>query len=298
MIDQLLCVLRKSACRALLPPIFLNCVVALGVADRSGNEKWVASGFLYGERLNRDANQYAVFLVTARHVLDDLKSATAAGVMLGQPATSVVMRFNPEPGKSAREFPLPMEEWFVDDAASMHAAVAPVNIDFLREHGVRRLAFFEDDQSVADRAKATEIGLSEGDGVYVLGFPMGLVEQGQRNFVIVRGGTIARVQDCLVGDRPTFLIDAMVFPGNSGGPVVSRPSSGAVQGTKAQNVSYLIGMIEGYIPYEDYAVSAQTRRPRVIFEENSGLAEVTPVDEIERVVKGAIEKLPKSKSMP
>lgn len=294
MINNLLRVLRRSICLALLPPIFLDCVVALGVKDRSGNAKWVASGFLYGERLSPGVDQYAVFLVTARHVLDDLKSGTAAGAAMGQGASSVVMRFNPEPGKSAREFPLPMDQWFIDDAASKHVAVAPVNIDFLREHGVRRLAFFESDRSVADRAKAREIGLSEGDDVYVLGFPMGLVEQGQRNFVIVRDGTVARIQDCLVGDRPTFLIDAMVFPGNSGGPVVNRPSSGAVQGTRAQTASYLIGMVEGYIPYEDYAISAQTRRPRVIFEENSGLAEVTPVDEIEQAVKKAIEKLPKS----
>ncbi len=285
--------MRRSICLALLPPIFLDCVVALGVAGGGGNAKWVASGFLYGERMSPGLNQYAVFLVTARHVVDDLKSAMASAAA-GQGASNVVMRFNPEPGRSAREFPLPMDQWFIDDAASKHVAVAPVNIDFLREHGVRTLAFFESDRSVADRARDKQIGLSEGDGVYVLGFPMGLVEQGQRNFVIVRDGTIARIQDCLVGERPTFLIDAMVFPGNSGGPVVNRPSSGAVQGTKPQTAAYLIGMVEGYIPYEDYAVSAQTHRPRVIFEENSGLAEVTPVDEIERVVKKAIEKLPKN----
>jgi S1-C subfamily serine protease len=201
------------------------------------------------------------------------------------------MRFNPEPGEPARQFPVPMDRWFVSDDLSVHAAVAPVNTDFLRENGVKRLAFFESDQNVANRAKARELGISEGDGVYVLGFPMGLVEGGERNFAIVKGGTVARISDCLAGVGNSFLIDSLIFPGNSGGPVVNRPEMGSVQGTKVQSAAYLIGMIEGYIPYEDYALSAQTLRPRVIFEENSGLAEVIPVDAVQQVIKIAIENL-------
>ena len=76
---------------------------------------------------------------------------------------------------------------------------------------------------------------------------------------------------------------------------MNRPETGAVQGTRPQNAAYMIGFIEGYIPYEDYAVSAQTQRPRVIFEENSGLAEVIPVDAVQQVVKQAIAKLASGK---
>jgi hypothetical protein len=291
MLKRIVRALGTSLCLALIPPIYLDCVVALGVADNNGKAQWVASGFLYGERLNASSDRYTVFLVTARHVVTDLQNAMANGFIMGHRANSVVMRFNPDPGEPAREFPVPMDKWVTSTEPAVRAAVAPVNTDFLREHGVSHLAFFEGDQSVATRAKAKELGISEGDGVYVLGFPLGLVEKGERNFVIVRGGTIARISDCLAGQRESFLVDALIFPGNSGGPVVSRPEISAVQATKAQTASYLIGFIEGYIPYEDYAVSAQTLRPRVIFEENSGLSEVVPVDEVQQVVKIAIGKL-------
>lgn len=42
----------------------------------------------------------------------------------------------------------------------------------------------------------------------------------------------------------------------------------------------LIGIVKSYIPFQDVAISQQTKRPRVIFEENSGLANVETVDKI------------------
>jgi S1-C subfamily serine protease len=83
----------------------------------------------------------------------------------------------------------------------------------------------------------------------------------------------------------TFLVDAFVFPGNSGGPVVSKPEALSIEGTKSQNAAYLIGIVQSYVPYQDLAVSLQTKRPRVVFEENSGLAAVHPVDLIEETIQ-------------
>src|SRR5208282_3835840 len=98
----------------------------------------------------------------------------------------------------------------------------------------------------------------------------------QRNYAIVRPGAIARVSDLIQSAATVFLIDSHVFPGNSGGPVILEPSLLAIQGTKNNNTAYLIGMVSAYIPYTDVAISPQTQRPRVTFEENSGLAEVIP----------------------
>jgi hypothetical protein len=39
-----------------------------------------------------------------------------------------------------------------------------------------------------------------------------------------------------------------------------------------------IGIISGYIPYDEVAVSTQTNKPRVIFEENTGLAVVWSIN--------------------
>jgi len=59
----------------------------------------------------------------------------------------------------------------------------------------------------------------------------------------------------------------------------------AISGTKAYSKASLIGMVSGYVPYQDVAYSLQTKRPRVIFEENTGLAVVVPVDRIAEVVE-------------
>lgn len=139
-----------------------------------------------------------------------------------------------------------------------------------------------------DRAKANELGITEGDGVYVLGFPMGIVGK-ERNFVVVRQGSIARIRDVLASSSKEFLVDAFVFPGNSGGPVVVKPEITSIQGTKSLKAAYLIGMVKSYIPYQDAAYSKQTNRPRIIFEENSGLAEVVPVDSVRETIEGFLK---------
>ena len=142
---------------------------------------------------------------------------------------------------------------------------------------------------MADRDKANELGFSEGDGIYILGFPMNLVGEG-RNYVIAREGSIARIRDALAGTMNEFLVDALVFPGNSGGPVILRPELTSIKGTASQKRSYLIGMVKSYIPYQDVAISRQTKRVRIIFEENSGLASVIPMDFVKELIKKDMER--------
>ena len=113
---------------------------------------------------------------------------------------------------------------------------------------------------------------------------MGLVG-GKRNAVIARSGTIARIRDMLTKESHEYLIDAFVFPGNSGGPVVSKQEITAIKGTKSQKASYLIGFVKSFVPYRDVAVSLQTKRPRVVFEENSGFAAVHPIDYVQEIVR-------------
>jgi hypothetical protein len=106
----------------------------------------------------------------------------------------------------------------------------------------------------------------------------------QRNYVIVRPGAIARVGDLIESASTILLIDSHVFPGNSGGPVVLAPQIAALTGTKRNNRAYLVGMVKAYIPYTDVAISPQTGRPRITFEENSGLAEVVPIHRLNEAI--------------
>jgi len=261
---------------ALIPPFFTDCVVAIGTDDAEGGRRWIASGFLYGHPLFDDTKRvtdYRVYLVTNRHVLAGLSQA--------------YLRCNPQAAKRAREFDLGLFDgdrplWFTHPDEEVDVAAMPINFDLLQESGMQ-VAYFQGDQHTATIDAMNALGVTEGDFTYVLGFPMGLVGE-HRNTVIVRSGTLARVRDVLARSSKIFLVDAFVFPGNSGGPVVLKPEAIAIEGTKPQVAPYLIGIVQAYVPYQDVAVSLQTSRPRVFFEENAGLAAVHPVDFIEETI--------------
>lgn len=172
----------------------------------------------------------------------------------------------------------------------MDIAAVRVNFDYLKEQGIEPSAIASD-RAVADRAKLAELEVTAGDGVFVLGFPMGLSGV-QRNYVIVRQGAIARITEMLDKVSPTFMLDALVFPGNSGGPVILRPEITSITGTKSQTNAYLIGVVIDYRPYIDTAISIVTNEPRISFWENSGLADVLPVDVVNEAIKAWREHRP------
>lgn len=266
---------------ALIPPFFMDCVVAIGKDDIDNKGKkqkvWIATGFLYGQCIgkNKDGeNLYKTYLVTNRHVFENL--------------SKIYLRFNPQSDEQAWDYNVNLLDengspsWIRHPNEDIDIALLRINFKTLIEHNIQA-NFFLSDNNTANIAKIKDMGITEGDFVFVLGFPMGLVGD-YKNTVIVRNGTIARIRDAISKNAYEFLVDAFVFPGNSGGPVISKPEATAIKDTKSQNSANLIGIIKSYVPYQDIAISAQTRRPRVIFEENSGLASAHPVNFIEDIV--------------
>ena len=113
----------------------------------------------------------------------------------------------------------------------------------------------------------------------VLGNPFGLRAK-DHSKPIARRGSVGRVDaDCIV-------VDTFVFPGNSGGPVVYVPAvklSGSIS-SEMVNEERLVGVVSSYVPYIETAVSPQTGRARISFEDNSGLAQVVPAEEMRALV--------------
>lgn len=262
---------------ALVPPSFLDAVVALEqqVAS-SGDEaeyRAVASGVVVGmstEEQNEKAETiYRIFLATNRHVLPDNEN--------------LYVRFN-KGDKSAR-FGLGTRDkggrpaW--TEFEDFDIAVSPLDVQALREAGAD-LNFVPEDHLMG-MEQMEERGVSVGDAVFVLGFPLGLAGT-EKKYAVVRAGVVARLDAEIVDETKAFLIDSTVFPGNSGGLVLLRPEVVALSGTKAISTAFAVGIVSGYLPYVDVAVSEQTHKPRVAFEENSGLATVVPMD----AVKGAV----------
>jgi hypothetical protein len=281
--------LPNFATAALLPPIFVNSVVALGEArvqptlpGQVARPEWQTegTGFFYGYIAADDIEQkdklYRVFLITARHVIEN---------HFKQHGNSPIkVRVNPQDASAgAPEFEIPISNWHFHHENGVDVALVSIRVDYLEERGIRP-NFFTNDALVANREKMRDLGVSAGDGIFVLGFPMNLAGV-QRNYVIVRQGCIARINEMLDKVSTTFMLDAFIFPGNSGGPVILKPEVVSIQGTKALNRAYLIGIVLSYRPYTDVAISPQTGRPRVLFEENSGLAEVLPTDYIDEAIE-------------
>lgn len=261
---------------ALIPPFFLDSVVAIGVDSPDERRAWVGTGFLYGRLLSAEGatRKHNVFLVTNKHVLDGKQV--------------VWIRFNPDDESSPIDYPVHLfdsegnQRWTGHPDPTIDVACFHINAGILNAEG-RRYDYFQSDVHVRRRQQLKEGGASEGDPVFVLGFPMGIAAP-DRHYVICRNGCLARIRDMLDGRSNDFLIDSLVFPGNSGGPVISAPSAIWINNTKQNSRSDLIGIVNSYVPYRDVAVSQQTQRPRIIFEENSGLAAVIPVDFIEETV--------------
>lgn len=267
---------------ALLPPQYLDTVLALGVHSEEGSTQFSATGFLCGYPSGgtdeSGAILYWVYLVTNRHVV--------------QNRTELVVRFNSPLNTGASSYSIPLSQpdgtpsWTLHPSLEVDVAVVRINIDRLKADGIGPLQFINDTNALSIE-QACDIGVSEGDGVFVLGFPMGLAGD-ERNYVIVRQGIIARIQDLLKGTAKQFLIDASVFPGNSGGPVFTKPEAVAIQNTKAHSRCVFLGMVSSYLPYFEFAVSEQTGRRRMMFEENSGLGIVVPYDLIRETIHTAV----------
>lgn len=254
---------------ALLPPGYLDAVAALEVANDSGFSTvatGVIIGFASGEVDSDGQPLYAPLLVTNRHVLEGENRLYA--------------RFSKGTGPDRFELPVMSDDdeplWKGHE--KFDVAVLPVNLQPAREAGNQH-SFVAEGEHTFSLGDMEDKGVSVGDGVFVLGFPMGL-SGAEKKRTIVRSGGIARLDAEVIEEVGGFLIDATIFPGNSGGPVFNVPSPITIQGTKAVSSCCLIGIVQSYLPYEDVAVSKQTGRERIVFQENSGLASVVPFDAI------------------
>lgn len=258
---------------AVVPPIYLNTVVAIGDSSTGANPAWIATGFLYGHLMDStvDPHIYRIYLVTNRHVAEPLRP--------------LVMRMNPLDGGAAHSLNLDAtlattgeSLWYFHPDPEVDIAVTMITVERLRIEGFA-FSFFESDTHSQTLAEMSSAGRSVGDGIFLLGFP-GVVDVGVRSMVIVRAGCIARIDDAIFGHSKSFLIDVNNFPGNSGGPVVTMVESTFIEGTQPVLRSHLIGIVASYIFHSRPAAGSPPGQSPVVFQENTGLAIVFPVNAI------------------
>jgi len=272
---------------SMLPRGYLDTTVAIenAQADANGSRyRTVGTGFFlaldYGDRTAAGAPTYRLFMVTNRHVLvgrDDL-----------------LIRVNKH-GGAAQRFQLPLRgaegrTWATHPDENVDIAVVLINARVLGEQGIEFNYFRPSD--IAYVATMQELSIGPGEELFVLGFPMG-ISGVERNYVVARSGMIARFDEEILATSRGFLIDASIFPGNSGGPVIVKPTAESLAGARPIGRAYLIGAVRSYLPYEEVAYSLQTERPtpRMVFTENSGLADVIPIDCVKEAADALAERL-------
>lgn len=262
---------------AIIPPFFMDAVVALGVMLNNGEKRWVATGFLVGRKETGAPNQSTVYIVTNKHVVNNQKL--------------LYVRFNNIGSAGVKDLPLSLAG---EDGTSRFSEHPLQNVDVVAiqiapqilVNNQLSLSFFSLEDHSLELEQMKRTGVDEGSLVYALGFPMNLVNESVKA-PVCRLGCISRVADAFVNPKnaQTFLVDAQTFPGNSGGPIISRPEHISIDGTPKNTKANLIGILSSYIPYRETLFSRQTGRDRMIQEENSGLTIVHPVDRIREVVE-------------
>ncbi|MEE9239612.1 MAG: trypsin-like peptidase domain-containing protein [bacterium] len=269
---------------ALIPPFYFNCVVALGKRASYGKISWVGTGTLVGRLFASEGDgrsRHHIFLVTSRHVLEG--------------NDSMVVRFNPLTSHQAKDYDIPLYNqsgtrlWKGHPDISLDVAALGMDADFLERQEVS-YSYFQSNSHLMPVEEMERRGVSEGDFIYVLGFPMGIVAP-DRQYVIARSGIIARLRDTLEKQSKDFLVDAMVFPGNSGGPVIYKPEIISIEGTQSVATPALIGIVSGYLTFKETALSEQTGQARIVFEENSGLSTVIPTDYIMETIEACFSTM-------
>ncbi len=256
---------------ALLNTNFLKSLVAIGV-EKKRKFSCLATGFLVGfiAKDSKDPikKQYLVFLVTNRHVFEG--------------RGSVDLRFNTKSGKSkifkqGLFFANKESRWLAHKNKNVDLALLNVSPAILEQNSVDYI--FLPPEIFAFHRNFPKIGIETGDAVYVLGFPLGISGNVQ-NFACAKWGMISRADKEIIRETKAFLIDSAIFPGNSGGPVIYRPTTTRLDNTIAVGQPYLLGVVKGYLPYEEKLFTHQTTPPSVVSlsRENSGLSFVVPVD--------------------
>ena len=238
---------------------WLKTVVSIEMINEKKEMKPIGTGFLV------QSNNNHLLLVTAKHIVIDENNEN------NNINKSLLYRYNLHSGKSIIISDEDLMKsgagsWFLSESADIAIRFMYLlpESDFLK---ITQDLFLKDENVQA------------GTPALILGFPRGLRSEKYAT-PILRNAMVA------LKNPDHYILDGFIFPGNSGGPVVYMPPHqiGAIKLNNYEDKQMLLGIISSYISYIDTAISVQTKRPRVTFEENSGLCRVIPSSEIVKLI--------------
>lgn len=268
---------------ALLNENHLKSLIAVG-SQKEGKFICDSTSFLIGflvENSDDPAKRlYRTFLVTNRHVFDK--------------RDKVWLRLNTNDGKIKTfeqnlHFANGDAQWLAHPDPDVDLALLSVSPSILKQNNIEPI--FISEEIFAYLKNFKETGIAVGDEAFVAGFPMGIAGE-EQNYPCVKAAMISRIDSEILKARKAFIVDSSIFPGNSGGPVILKPTITYLQGTKMVNQTYLLGVISAYLPYTDTLYTHQTTPPTAvsITRENSGLSLCVPMDFVKEIYDAWLEK--------
>ena len=281
-------------------------VVKAAVKIRNEYASVIGTGFAFARPDDYNASdpsvhttneQWRLWFVTCAHVIDAIETNQVkspqrvyievnenfpnGGVTsFGYPVGHFWTRHREWIARCSRLGPIAEREYTLNDAAvDVAVTTAPTHYKgFGNLHWWGFAPRFHMTKTLMSMDDPPDMPLSEGDEVFVVGFPVGFYEDA-KNWPVVRRGVLAQIQPYLKGAARTFLIDGSVFGGNSGGPVLTKRQPGIIQGAHQFTRNALIGMVSGSL------LNPSTG-------ENADLGIVIPLDTINDTVEMALSDSP------
>lgn len=271
---------------ALLHEPYINSTVSISTKNDEGKKVILGTGFIYADFLrvldaSQNKNLYKYLIVTCKHVIE---GSDKIFITIGHGNEEVkldIVKY--KEGIYSETFHAWHEHPSNEDC---DLAVIPINFLYIKSK-IPHADYIRSENQIASTKFIKDLEMSEGDSVYILGYPNIFKDDDDNDVAkfIVRSGIISNLKPLLKDESKEFIIDSLIFPGNSGGPVISKFENQAIQGTKTQNKSVLIGMVTNYYSHREKAFSQISNEEKILFEDNSGLVSVSPLDPIAKTIQ-------------
>ena len=250
---------------------FENTTTCIGVRQ-NGNVSWIGTGFFVIAPSKINANKY-MFLVTNKHVIQGLDSIVIRAHLKDNSIGIIDAPLikNNKPIYTCH----PNEK--------IDIAVVQLSAQYI-QMSLNKIKAFDIDEQAYTAQDYLSSGGFEGSPVFMLGFPMKMIDD-YSTTPICRSGCVARFKLDDIKHSYNFLLDIQNFPGNSGSPIISCPECVGLEGTKILTKSVLLGIVHRCINYKETLINTQTQEIVEIRSENSGLALAHPVDFIKEVIE-------------
>jgi len=210
-------------------PLDINTMLMRSTFKLEGNGS-IGTAFILGKPMPKEPNRAYFVMVTAAHVLNQMKGEKA------------VLHLRKKEGESFKRIPIEIRIRKGDKALWTTHPSADVAVMYVSLPKEADITLMPTDLLATDEV-LQKFEIHPGDRLTCLGFPLNS-EANEAGFPILRSGYIASYPLVPTKTVKSFLFDFNVFEGNSGGPVylvdLNRGYGGAIN---IGSVQFLVGLV-------------------------------------------------------